>query len=125
MQKRLATTLLCLLTSIALSQGADSKFQRGTIMAVSGHQESSSNDTSVERYDVDVKVGNTIYTVLLTQPAGKYGVQYRAGLDLLVRIKEKTIVYNDLLGHANEAPILSHRPATQRNEKAVPEPNKQ
>lgn len=110
---------------MALAQAADSKFQRGTIMAVKGHQESSSNDASAERYDVDVKVGNTIYTVLLIQPAGKVGVQYRAGLDLLVHVKEKTIVYNDLLGQAREAPILSHRPATQGNQKVAPEPNKQ
>ncbi|HEX7960615.1 MAG TPA: hypothetical protein VF493_11895 [Terriglobales bacterium] len=90
-------------------------------MSVTRHQGSGSNDASIEHYDIDVKVGNTIYTVLVTQPAGKYGVQYRAGLELLVKVKEQSIVYNDSMGQTNEVPILSRRPVPQGNAQAVPE----
>lgn len=121
MQNRVAITLVWLLTSMALGQTANSQFQPGTIMSVTRQQGSGSNDASIEHYDIDVKVGNTIYTVLVTQPAGKYGVQYRAGLELLVKVKEQSIVYNDSMGQTNEVPILSRRPVPQGNAQAVPE----
>jgi len=127
-RKQLAILILCLAATLSAAQTpAPSKFERGTIMSVKPHQETgAATDPSVERFDVDVKVKNTMYTVLFTQGAGKYGIQYRAGLDLFVLVKDKTIAYNDLLGETREVPIINRKPVTaNRNNKTVADQSKQ
>jgi len=127
-RKQLAILILCLAATLSAAQTpAPSKFERGTIMSVKPHPETGATDPSVERFDVDVKVKNTMYTVLFTQGAGRYGIQYRAGLDLFVLVKDKTIAYNDLLGETREVPIIGHKPAppSNRNNKTVADQGKQ
>ena len=68
--------------------------------------------TEVASYDVSVKVGDTIYTVLYTPPLNLNTVKYAAGRSLLVLVGKKTITYNDMLGRSFEVPILSQKPAT-------------
>lgn len=95
-----------------------SDYQPGTIMAVVARPNNSGDD-SVARYDVSVQVGNTLYIVLYTPPLGAGTPQYAAGRELLVKVGEKTVTFNDMLGESHEAPIESSsrveapsRPAT-------------
>lgn len=83
-------------------------YEPGTITEVKAHQGAGA-DPSASSYDVSVKVGNTIYVVLYTPPPGTSTItlQYVAGRQLLVRVGEKTIAFNDELGRTSEVPILS------------------
>ncbi|MGA9641649.1 MAG: hypothetical protein WBQ72_09655 [Terriglobales bacterium] len=69
-------------------------------------------------YDVSVKVGDTIYVVLYTQPLGEIPAKYETGHELLVLVGKNTITYNDMLGRSLQVPIESQRPA------ADPKPSK-
>src|SRR5947207_973623 len=116
MYKIMATILMSLWTCSALAQAAPSEYQPGTILSVKSRQEANESDPSVERFDVAVQVADTVYTVLYTQPAGIIGVQHRAGLELLVLIKEKTLRFN-FLGASREVPILRREPAAPREKR--------
>jgi len=102
---------LSMLSGLAI---AASSYEVGTIMAVTIHQGGASADPSAASYDVSVKVGNTSYVVLYTPPFGANTVQYVAGRQLLVQVREKTIVFNDELGRTTEVPILSGSTAAPR-----------
>ena len=60
MRRWLSVILFGVAALPALGQTPSSKYQPGTIMAVSAHQ-SSGQANEVTRYDVSVKVGNTTY----------------------------------------------------------------
>jgi hypothetical protein len=81
----------------------------GTITEVTPHKAAVGSDSGVIRYDVSVRVGNTIYVVLYTPPAGANAVEYRPGTDLAVLVGHKAIKFNDLLGRPMEAPILRRK----------------
>jgi hypothetical protein len=72
--------------------------------------DSASDPTS---YDVSVKVGDTIYVVLYTQPLGEIPAKYATGHELLVLVGKSTITYNDILGRSLQVPIESQRPVTE------------
>jgi hypothetical protein len=110
MLKLICMTCICLGTLPAFSQST-SKYQVATITDVKTHQDSGSD---VVRYDVSVKVGDTIYVVLYTPPLGMNTVKYAAGRELLVLVGKKTITYNDILGQSQEVPIVSQRSATKQ-----------
>ena len=59
--------LLLVLTAMlsAFSQSSSSTYQPGTIVGVTAHQ-NAPGETDVVRYDVVLKVGNTLYVVLYT-----------------------------------------------------------
>lgn len=78
-------------------------------MAVRPHQQSATKTGSTGPYDIDVRVGNTLYTVLFTPPPGTYGQQFSAGLQLMVAVGAKTITFNDMLGHSQNVPILTQK----------------
>jgi hypothetical protein len=95
--QRCLMLILCWTLSIpAVGQlSTSSKYQPGTITAVVPHHDSAGlSDNSSQKYDVLVKVGNTIYTVLYEQPSGAYGVEYSAGLELLVKVEGNTLTFN-------------------------------
>ena len=77
-------------------------------MAVAPHPADGENP-DVRKYDVSVKVGKTLYVVLYVPPDGTDTITHRAGLDLLVSVKPKTIAFNNLLGRKMEVPILSRK----------------
>lgn len=111
-RKILSVALMCAVVGCAAAQSDQSKYQPGTIMAVKDHvakDHPDSNSTSdlTRRYDISIKVGNTMYVVLYTPPPGKFGVQYAAGQQLLVSVGSKTITYNDMLGKSRNVSILS------------------
>jgi hypothetical protein len=99
--------LMCIMTAPAPCQTASSKYQPGTIMKVTTHQPVPGElYEHLARYDVEVKVGNTIYTVLYTPPNGANGVEYSAGLGLLVLVGSDTLTFNSKLSGTTEVPIL-------------------
>ena len=98
---------MCAVVPSAAAQLTSSKYQPGTIMAVKDHVDSNGSHNSIKRYDISIKVGDTMYVVLYTPPPGTYGVQYAAGQDLLVSVGSNSITYNDLLGNSRKVPILS------------------
>jgi hypothetical protein len=112
MRRILCIALMCAAAACVLGQSTSSKYQPGTIMAVKDHLDP--ND-STKRYDISIKVGNTMYVVLYTPPPGTYGFQYSAGQDLLVSVGNKTITYNDLLGNSRKVPIESRSPAPAKS----------
>ena len=112
MRRILGIALTCAVAASVLGQSTSSKYQPGTIMAVKDHLDP--ND-STKRYDVSIKVGNTMYVVLYTPPPGTYGFQFSAGQDLLVSVGDKTITYNDLLGNSRKVPIVSRSPAPAKS----------
>jgi beta-lactam-binding protein with PASTA domain len=88
-----------------------SKYQVATITEVKTHQAAANETSDVTRYDVSLKVDETIYVVLYTPPLDETTVKYSAGRNLLVLVGKKTITYNDILGRSYEAPIQSQKPA--------------
>ena len=111
MRRLMAAIVVCLLTFPALSQSA-SKWQIATITEVKPHPAAGEDASDPITYDVSVKVGDTIYVVRYTTPAGEIAPKYAAGRDLLVFVGKNTITYNDMLGRSLQVPIESQRPAT-------------
>lgn len=112
MRRLIAITALCLLTFPALCQTM-SRWQIATITEVKPHDTAGDSASDRPRYDVSVKVGDTIYVVLYTQPWGELPAKYETGLELLVLVGKDIITYNDILGRSLQVPIESHRPASE------------
>jgi len=111
--RRLIVVLaLCLLTVPALCQSL-SKWQPAMITEVKPRQVVGDGASDLARYDVSVRVGDTIYVVLYTEPLGEVPAKYATGRELLVLIGKSTITYNDVLGRSLQVPIESQRPATE------------
>ncbi len=112
MRRLTAVIALCLLTVPALCQST-SKWQIAIITEVKPRQSAGDSVSDPPSYDVSVKVGDTIYVVLYTQPLGELPAKYATGHELLVLVGKNTITYNDMLGQSLQVPIESQRPATQ------------
>ena len=85
MRKALGIMFVCLTALSAFGQ-SPTKYQVGTITAVTPHKAAVGVNSSVTSYDVSVKVGDTLYVVLYTEPADVGGAKYRAGTELLVLV---------------------------------------
>ena len=112
LRRLLPVFTLCLLTFPALCQSA-SKWQIATITEVKPHPAAGEDASDPITYDVSVKVGDTIYLVRYTTPAGEIAPKYAAGREILVLVGKNTITYNDILGRSLPVPIESHRLATE------------
>ncbi len=112
MQRLIVLVTLCLLTLAALGQST-SKYQVALISEVKARQVAGDSASDASSYDVSVKVGDTIYVVLYTQPLGEIPAKYATGHELLVLVGKNTITYNDILGRSLQVPIESQRPATE------------
>ena len=110
MWKVVAVIGLCLLTLPGFCQ-AGSKYQVATILEITPHPGDQARPSSAPRYDVSVKVGETVYVALYTPGLADAAIKYAAGHELLVSVGKDTIVYNDLLGRSYEVPIQSQHPA--------------
>jgi co-chaperonin GroES (HSP10) len=75
MRKALSVIFACLVVLSAFAQNP-AKYQVGTITAITPHKATAGADSSGTRYDVSVKVGDTVYVVLFTEPADSYGAKY-------------------------------------------------
>ena len=112
MRRVIGAITLCLLTLSAFCQST-SKYQVAIITEVKPHQAVSADASDRASYDVSVKVGDTIYVVLYTQPLGQLPAKYATGFELLVLVGKTTITYNDMLGRSLQVPIESQRPAKE------------
>lgn len=108
MLRSLVGTLIVFLIAPAFGQ-MKADYQTGTIMAVVART-NTSPEKSVTSYDISIRVGSTLYVVLYTPPLGAGTPQYAAGRELLVKVGEKTISFNDMLGKSLEVPIESSSP---------------
>lgn len=108
MLRSLVGTLIVFLIAPAFGQ-MKADYQTGTIMAVVART-NTSPEKSVTSYDISIRVGSTLYAVLYTPPLGAGTPQYAAGRELLVKVGEKTISFNDMLGKRVELPIESSSP---------------
>jgi hypothetical protein len=89
------------------------KYEVATIVNVKAHPSAGdSSSSAADSYDVSVKVGDTVYTVLYTDPIGSSTVRYIAGREVLVHVGKNSITYNDISGQSHEVPIISQKPAT-------------
>ena len=108
---RLPSILCILMLSFpALCQSAG-KYQVGTITEVKTHQSAEVGAFDDASYDVSLKVGSIIYTVLYRPMHGEETVKYVSGRDLVVLVGETTVQYTDILGQSHELPIESRKPA--------------
>lgn len=98
--------------SVSICQSPENNYQPATIIEVKPDNTADSANPSAVRYDISLKVGGTIYVVLFTQSPGTYGVEHIAGLEKLVLVGNDTITFNDILGRAQEVPILSREADT-------------
>jgi hypothetical protein len=115
MSKWLGMILVCSAILSAYGQ-TSSKFQPGTITAVTAHKNAPGEATGdVARYDVSVKVGNMIYTVLYTPPNGANAVEYSRGFDLLVSVENDTLTFNSKLSGTTVVPILNRQTLPAQN----------
>ena len=102
----------CALAIPAFCQ-SPSKWQVATIIDVKPHAIAGENPSDPAAYDVSVKVGDTVYTVLYTARSDEPAAKYRAGRELLVLVEENTITYNDMLGRSFQVPIEARRSAAE------------
>lgn len=102
--KRLAIPFVIGLVTIpaALSQPSP-EYQPGTIMRVVKQSGAAAANL---QYEVSIKVSNTLYTVLYTPPPGVNSVEYFQGLQILVMVKDDTLVFNSRVSGTTEVPIL-------------------
>ena len=112
MQRLIVVIALCFMTFPALCQST-SKYQIAIITEVKPRQAAADSASDPTSYDVSVKVGDTIYVVLYTEPLGELPAKYATGHELLVLVGKNTITYNDMLGRSLQVPIESQRPATE------------
>ena len=112
LRKLIPVFTLCLLTFPALCQSA-SKWKIAAITEVKPHPAAGEDASDPTTCDISVKVGDTIYLVRYTTPAGEIAPKYATGHELLVLVGKNTITYNDMLGRSLQVPIEGQRPATE------------
>lgn len=115
MLKALTVMLICGAALPALAQST-LQYKVGTITAVQPHEGGAGSSSSGKSYDVSLKIGNVTYVVLYTPPYGLQTVKYATGREFLVRVGEKTITFNDILGTSSELPIESHTTAETQSD---------
>lgn len=103
--------LLGILTAVifppTICQTPSGKYQPGTIMAVTRHEDSSTDNHSENvRYDVSVKIGDTLYVGLYTPPNGGNQVEYAAGFQRLFLVKDDSLIFQSSVHGTVELPIL-------------------
>ena len=105
LSRLLFAVLICAASLSPLAETPAPNYQRGTITAVTAHQ-NAPGESDVTRYDVSVKIGNTVYVVLLTPPNGSNSVEYSTGIDMLFLVGDDTLTFNSTLSGKTKMPIL-------------------
>ncbi len=109
---RTATLLLSalLLVPTSYAQSEPAKWQVATIMEAKELPATPGPSSNILRYEVTLRVENTEYVIVYTEPSASKGVPpYRPGQDFVVQIGPEKIKYNDMLGRVHEVPIVRHR----------------
>ncbi len=117
MSKLFVGILIFFLPVLAFGQSlpASSTYQPATITQVKPHQSGGTATPGEVVYEVSVKVNGTTYVVLTKSPPGEPTILYAIGRELLVRVGENTIIWNDILGRSHEVPIISRGPIADRS----------
>ena len=107
----LAILFLCLpILVLAQTSATSPRYQPATIIAVSPHQSAGDSAPGDTLYDVSVKVSQTLYVVVTTSPPPSGSIQYTVGREVMVRVSDDTITWNDILGQSHDVPIISRSP---------------
>jgi len=107
LSRLLLAFVICVASVSAPAQTQAHDYQRGTIVAVTTHQNApGESGRDVARYDVSVKIGNTVYVVLFTPSNGSSSVEYSTGIDMLFLVADDTLTFNSMLSGKTEMPIL-------------------
>ena len=107
----LAILFLCLpILVLAQTSATSSQYQPATIIAVNPHPSAENSNRDDALYEVSVKVNRTLYVVVTTSPSPAGIIQYAVGREVLVRVGEDTITWNDIMGESHEVPIISRSP---------------
>jgi len=111
---RILITLITLLPSLVFAQSlpTSSSYQPATIIAVNPHPSAGSSNPNDALYEVSVKVNRTLYVVVTKSPSPSGTIQYSVGRDVLVKVGDDTITWNDIMGESHEVPIISRTPIT-------------
>jgi len=105
--QRIIVIVICMAAVSSPGQTRSSKYQPGTITAVTVHQSAlGETNGDVTRYDVSVKVQNVVYTVLYTPRNGDNIVKHSPGFEMLFLVGDKTLTFNRKGSETVEAPIL-------------------
>ena len=101
---RVLCALLILLISGLSVDSQTPKPQSALINSVAVHKNAPGDD--VLKYDVSLKIDNTLYVVMYTPPSGSKGVEYAVGQDVVALVGSDSITVTRL-GTTSESPILS------------------
>ena len=120
MRKSLLGILILLLPAMALAQASEtpSPYQPATITNVKPIPSPENTNPDNALYEVSIRVGQTVYVVLTPVPPPSGSALYAVGRQVLVRIGEDTITWNDIMGQSYKAAILSR---TQIGDTAKPQ----
>ena len=109
----LAILFLCLpMLVLAQTSATTSGYQPATIIAVNPHPSGGNSNPDDALYEVSVKVNRTLYIVVTKSPPPSGMIQYAVGREVLVRVGDDTITWNDILGQSHDVPIISRSPFT-------------
>jgi hypothetical protein len=111
MSKLILGTLLVLLPALAFTQTSpsSSSLQLATITNVKPLPSPGNSEDGL--YEVSISVGQTHYVVLTPVPPPAETAVYAVGRQLLVRIGDNAIMWNDIMGQSYKAAIISKSPA--------------
>ncbi len=114
MPKLLLGFLLTIVPALVLAQSPSSSmtYQPATIIAVSPHPSAGNSNPNDALYEVSVRVKRTLYVVVTTSPSPSGSIQYAVGRDVLVKVGDDTITWNDIMGESHDVPIISKTPIT-------------
>jgi hypothetical protein len=105
--KQLSLVLISVSALLALGQTPSTKYQPGTITAVTKHKNAPGDGgEDVARYDVSVKIRNVQYDVLYTPLNGAKSVEYSPGIEMLFSVGNDTLTFNSKLSGTTQVPIL-------------------
>ncbi len=109
MRKLLLGTLIILLPAVVVAQSSSPSptYQPATIVAVQPHLSVGNSNPDDALYEVSVKINRTLYVVVTTSPSPSGTIQYAVGREVLVRVGDDTITWNDIMGESHEVPIIS------------------
>ena len=112
MPKLLLGTLIILLPALMLAQSSSSSltYQPATITAVNPQPSAGNSHPDDALYEVSVKVEQTLYVVVTKSPSPSGIIQYAVGREVLVKVGDDTITWNDIMGESHEVPIISRSP---------------
>jgi len=105
--------LLCIIVFTAFLSPCETTsstdYERGTIVAVQRHQNTSPESTRATQYEISIQIRNVVYVALYTPPPGANSVEYAAGIDVLVLVRDDSLKVPSKLSGTLELPILSRK----------------